>query len=230
MTEIEWMTSNDPSELRTLLVERGLWEDERKRLAFVAACRAADKLPYEYTVPLTIGGLAVGHRDGAYGWTTRDELSHIPPNMTDRAAILRDIFGNPFRRYAWTSIHDCSPSGHDLQFLDNRWLTWRDRTIPKLAAAIHDEQRFEDMPILADALEEAGCTDAALLEHCRGEEKCSRCHGSMKVDRRVEYATVKNGQRSGYMRRTKCECGTGTRPITHCKDCWVLGLLMGGEQ
>jgi hypothetical protein len=40
--------------------------------------------------------------------------------------------------------------------------------VPKLAEAIYQERRFEDLPILADLLEEAGPTDAALLGHLRG--------------------------------------------------------------
>jgi hypothetical protein len=36
-----------------------------------------------------------------------------------------------------------------------------------LAQAIYDERAFEHLPVLADALEEAGCTDAAILGHCR---------------------------------------------------------------
>jgi hypothetical protein len=46
-------------------------------------------------------------------------------------------------------------------------LAWKGGTIPKLARAIHDERRWEDMVILADALEEAGCNDEELLNHCR---------------------------------------------------------------
>jgi hypothetical protein len=37
-----------------------------------------------------------------------------------------------------------------------------------LAQAIDDERAFDRLPILADALEDAGCTDADLLNHCRG--------------------------------------------------------------
>ena len=36
------------------------------------------------------------------------------------------------------------------------------------AQAIYDDRALERLPVLADALEEAGCTDAAILEHCRG--------------------------------------------------------------
>src|SRR5204862_225019 len=38
---------------------------------------------------------------------------------------------------------------------------------PRLALAIYEEQAFERLPILADALEEAGCTDADILSHLR---------------------------------------------------------------
>lgn len=64
---------------------------------------------------------------------------------------LRDIFGNPFRTIS----------------ADSRWLEWNDRTLPKLAQAIYDEFAFDRLPILADALEEAGCTDPDIFDHCR---------------------------------------------------------------
>jgi hypothetical protein len=40
--------------------------------------------------------------------------------------------------------------------------------VKKLAAAIYDDTAFDRLPILADALEEAGCHDAEILAHCRG--------------------------------------------------------------
>ena len=63
--------------------------------------------------------------------------------------LLRDIFGNPFRRVA----------------LDP---AWRSVTVASLAETIYAERAFDRLPILADALEDAGCTHADILEHCRG--------------------------------------------------------------
>jgi hypothetical protein len=71
----------------------------------------------------------------------------------ERAAqcrLLRDIFGPlPFR-----SVR-----------LDPAWLT---PAVVGLARTIYDERRFHDLPLLADALEEAGCTDQDILSHLRG--------------------------------------------------------------
>jgi hypothetical protein len=61
------------------------------------------------------------------------------------------LFGNPFRPIT----------------IDPAWVAWHDGTVRKLAQAIYDERRFDDLPILADALEEAGCDNADILAHCR---------------------------------------------------------------
>ena len=66
--------------------------------------------------------------------------------------LLWEVFGNPFR----------------LPALSLDVLAWNDGTPPRLARAIHDECAFDRMPILADALEDAGCDDADILNHCRG--------------------------------------------------------------
>jgi hypothetical protein len=46
-------------------------------------------------------------------------------------------------------------------------LSWQDGTVVKLARAIRRRRRFGDIPVLADALEEAGCDSQAILAHCR---------------------------------------------------------------
>jgi hypothetical protein len=37
-----------------------------------------------------------------------------------------------------------------------------------MAQVIYDDRAFDQLPILANALEEAGCADADILDHCRG--------------------------------------------------------------
>jgi hypothetical protein len=45
---------------------------------------------------------------------------------------------------------------------------WLTSNVSGLAQAIYDDRAFERMPILGDALEDAGCDNADILNHCRG--------------------------------------------------------------
>jgi hypothetical protein len=47
------------------------------------------------------------------------------------------------------------------------WLRWHGRTVERLARTIQQEDRYEEMPVLGDALEEAGCPEERILRHCR---------------------------------------------------------------
>ncbi len=64
--------------------------------------------------------------------------------------MLRDIFGNPFRTVAFDP-------------------NWHTSIAVGLASHLYDSRDFSLMPILADALEEAGCDHADILSHCRGD-------------------------------------------------------------
>ncbi len=67
-----------------------------------------------------------------------------------QAAALRDIFGNPFLPVAFSS-------------------SWRTSTAVSLASQMYESRDFSAMPILADALQDAGCNNDDILSHCRGE-------------------------------------------------------------
>jgi hypothetical protein len=54
------------------------------------------------------------------------------------------------------------------------WLTWNNGTIRQLAQRVRATGETVLLPVLADALEEAGCTDAGLLEHCRHQPPYER--------------------------------------------------------
>lgn len=54
---------------------------------------------------------------------------------------------------------------------------WRTSTVLALAQAMYDSRDFSAMPILADALQDAGCSDEVILAHCRGAGPHVRgCH------------------------------------------------------
>lgn len=58
--------------------------------------------------------------------------------------------------------------------VDPAWLAWNAGTVGSLARGIRDASDFTRLPVLADALEEAGCTNTALLNHCRDSESHER--------------------------------------------------------
>jgi hypothetical protein len=78
------------------------------------------------------------------------------------AGLLRDVFGDPYR-----------PAPFDPR--------WRSADAAGLARGIHADRAFDRLPILADALEEAGCDNAETLAHCRGPGPHAR--GCWVVDR-----------------------------------------------
>jgi hypothetical protein len=81
------------------------------------------------------------------------DTNHCDPGeLQQQAHILRCIFGNPFR----------------LAILDATWLRWNAGTVVKIAGSIYEDGVFDRLPLLADALEDAGCTDADILNYCRG--------------------------------------------------------------
>ncbi|HEY7315561.1 MAG TPA: hypothetical protein VH643_39900 [Gemmataceae bacterium] len=84
----------------------------------------------------------------------------VPSEPPVQAALLRDIVGDPF--------HPISA--------DSAWLTWHDGLLVSMAQKMYDSRDFSAMPVLADALEEAGCQDADILGHCRsGGEHVRGC-------------------------------------------------------
>jgi hypothetical protein len=81
-----------------------------------------------------------------------DSPSFAAGREAERAAqaqLIRCIFGNPFRPVT----------------LDP---AWRTPQVIALAQTAYNEHRFGDLPVMADALEEAGCSNTDVISHCRG--------------------------------------------------------------
>ena len=80
-------------------------------------------------------------------------LAVVPDRSEERLSqtrLVHCVFGNPFRPFS----------------VDPAWLT---STVVALAEGIYAEWAFDRMPILADALQDAGCENADVLNHCRGD-------------------------------------------------------------
>jgi protein phosphatase len=51
--------------------------------------------------------------------------------------------------------------------IDPAWLAWNGGTVARIARSVNEERAFDRLPVLADALEDAGCDNADILGHCR---------------------------------------------------------------
>lgn len=92
-------------------------------------------------------------------YTRRGDVRAVRAAQAD---LARDVLGNPFRPVA----------------LDPAWLT---PTVGRLAHGVYDDRAFDRLPVLADALEDAGCDHPEVLAHCRGKDAHAR--GCWVVDR-----------------------------------------------
>jgi mannitol/fructose-specific phosphotransferase system IIA component (Ntr-type) len=70
----------------------------------------------------------------------------------EQSALLVEIFG---------------PRSHYGMTLDPAILAWNGGAVPRVAGTIYQSGNFADLPVLADALEDAGCTDTEVLGHLR---------------------------------------------------------------
>jgi hypothetical protein len=118
--------------------------------------------PHWYARLATHNTLAGGANRAA--WLAASAAAHAVPDPAEpgaQAGLLRDLLGNPFRPAPPLAL---------------AVLSWNGGTVPRLAAAIYEERAFDRLPVLADALEDTGCTDADILGHCRaGGEHVRGC-------------------------------------------------------
>ena len=126
-------------------------------IAAAAACGPGDAVAGAIEAALEAAKQDGANRAGGYVG------AGIVGNVERRcqAALLRDVFGPlAFRRVA----------------LDPSWLAWNDGSVRKMSQAVHDDRAFDRLLLLADALEDSGCTDAGVLSHCRnGGEHVRGC-------------------------------------------------------
>jgi hypothetical protein len=94
---------------------------------------------------------AVFHAGEAVKYAEKDAATAVrigSQEMGHQCQLIRDIFGNPFRPVAF----------------DPRW---RSADAVALAQGIYEDRAFDRLPLLADALMDAGCDDQQVIGHCR---------------------------------------------------------------
>ena len=150
--------------------------DSVSRASWIASGAAVDVAgsgAVEVIVRLVLSqtGLTVRAATGEGNSVTASGLAALHELYRRQCALVRCIFGNPF---------------HPLPPLTPGLLRWNDGLVKRLARAVYEERSLQGtfdhdrLAVLADALEEAGCTNQDMLSHCRN----SRMHvrGCRAVD------------------------------------------------
>lgn len=123
---------------------------EKHRYPLVSASHTAHNLA------LAIQSLAIPSPNPKYiAWLVRSaveadtfEVERRDLPYPPQADLVREIIGNPFRPVTFRA-------------------EWRTEAAVGIAAQMYDSREFGNMPVLADALQDAGCEDADVLAHCR---------------------------------------------------------------
>ncbi len=128
-------------------------ELEAARPSFVLKGNLADNSTHYAAAPNRIFRSWVTSALTYAAWAVAVRGPRHEAELAAQCRLIRDVFGpTPFRAVA------VAPAV----------LAWQGGTVLRMAQAIYDERAFDRLPILADALEEAGCADADVLSHCRG--------------------------------------------------------------
>jgi hypothetical protein len=181
VTEAEWLACDDPTPM--LSTVEGIVSLRKLRLFMAGVCRCGWDC---YGIPAIDRAIATADRfaDGRESedsvdylrreyeagsfWGIPTESLLCPPTQemtavrgfigalkdsvwtgkATLAALLREVVGTPFH----------------LPVFDP---TWRAGTVVVIARQMYETREFSAMPILADALQDAGCDSAEILDHCR---------------------------------------------------------------
>lgn len=193
MTEDEWLSCEDFSKLFEHLKSETI-AHRKYRLFLTACCRIflPDLLTNERTYRLI--DMAERYADGSLGREELDRakrvaLAAVRDDYPLLDAAIRGIsHGLPHRQAvdfpffclnSWDTSNFNPPTASQQRRLcdmirdifpfhpitpDPSWLT---STVVSLSQQMYDSRDFSTMPIMADALQDAGCDNPTILEHCR---------------------------------------------------------------
>lgn len=191
MTESEWLECTEPQKMLEFL--RGKASERKLRLFAVACCRrvwsqlddersrqAVEELERYVDGRATEQELKDAHESAWKAWGMPARTAASDASVVDGKAFHPDHVAS---HAAWATsgrsrAGECQAQAHLLRCIFGLllfrpvsvapvWLTWHDSLLVSMAQKMYDNRDFSDMPVLADALEDAGCTNQAILDHCR---------------------------------------------------------------
>lgn len=127
--------------------------------------------------------------------TAKPLLPHSTLHAIRALRVFGGLTAEVTRRVAFGFYRDLAGRPHDLDFDP----AWRTSTAVALAQQMYESRDFAAMPILADALQDAGCEHADVLSHCRGPDKPN----------------------NGFPPHIP------TAPFVHVRGCWVVDAVLG---
>jgi hypothetical protein len=172
MTESEWLACDEVAKAVTFL--RGKTTARKRILLGCACCRLLHGHFLAHHSELR-GRVEVAERY-ADGQATEDEYAAATRGLS---WPIEDEEANAVMRWLTRSWYTATEAGVEVLPVLREvfrpfprpgslgWLGWQGGTVTRLAEGVSQERAFGEMPILADALEDAGCTDDGLLAHLR---------------------------------------------------------------
>lgn len=213
MTEREWLTSDNPAAMLAYLAYLGGLVTDQQLRAWVEACRAE----FNSTIRLTEWGntnpiYVVSH------WSNSVAPRDVP--FLTRAALLREVVGNPFRPVG--KLVEDRREYHGEGDFTVHWRRQIDGVTERardIATQIDEDAAWDKLPMLHDLLVEAGCDNDDLLQHLLGQERCPWC---------FDQGDTVYGLHTVVFHRPHCD-DTGRIPLRHphVRGCWALAAIRG---
>ena len=135
----EWEVAADEAEWRARIAGYRIHDQAYCAIATLGSSVGSQG---SYQTPESECSIVVGHSATARGKEQADQ------EMRVQSGLSRCIFGNPFRFVTFEP-------------------EWRTSTVVSLARRLYETRDFDPIPLLADALQDAGCENEDILNHCR---------------------------------------------------------------
>lgn len=165
---LAWARSQAAREFGESLWSGQGWNDDHLLSEWCDCCFGCARAAYQYECRVAKqGGILDGVRSGLDepAWVAAKAAFYALSLESPGAAQKHE---GPLWEWEWKSLFATAREVlGEADSPDPRWPRWRTTDVLALARGIHRDRAFDRLPILADALQDAGCDDEDVLNHCR---------------------------------------------------------------